>query len=130
MKATIKITDEIIAIPGDKIKFKFDYNKSELVRYLEDNYVTDPKEIKEQMKRSEYYKEFCRKKEDLLPYNGMTLIGKFISYSRIDKSPIVEIDWDLAGIRDKKINKILKKQHLYKRRGLLIDNSSMHSLLE
>ena len=82
VKQNIKLNDDIKS--DDMIRFKFDYYNSDLI-------TTD---------------DMTRKKEDLLKYHNMTIKGKFNSRSRIDNTPIIEINLDQPD-RNDKINEVL-----------------------
>ena len=102
---------------GDKIKFRFDFNYFNFITPMLDPvlfYKNDTESKKEQEKMMKWLEDFKNKfpgnyqSLDLSKYNNRTLSAKVNSFSRIDKYPILEVDFDLSKIRDEKINEILK----------------------
>lgn len=107
MKVIIK---QNIYLSDDIIKFKFDYDNSELVYPLVDNtafFSNDAKAIKEASDRMEYYNNFTREKGDLISLNGREIFGTFDSFSRIDGIPLIIIHDIYAEERNSKLSSIL-----------------------
>jgi hypothetical protein len=114
MNALIKIK---IVVPndvkeGDEIRFVYDYEKSSLIFPVDDwvmAFETDKKKVSEYNQRMKYYREnFISDKKLSKMFEGREISGKFKSFSRIDYTPIVEIDVSLEQLREDKINEILK----------------------
>ena len=114
MKALIKIE---IGVPddvkeGDEIRFSYDYEKSSLIFPIDDwmmAFETDKKKISEYNRRMKYYREnFISDKKLSKMFEGREISGKFKYFSRIDRTPIVEIDVSIEQLREDKINEILK----------------------
>ena len=95
---------------GDVVKFKFDYDNSEVVYPLIDNrdfFGNDAKAIKEASDRMEYYKDFTSNKKDTLSLDGREIFGTFESFSRIDGKPLVIIHDIIGEERNSKLSNIL-----------------------
>jgi hypothetical protein len=95
---------------GDIVKFKFDYDNSEVIYPFIDNiafFTNDAKSIKESSDRMEYYKNFTSNKKDTLSLDGMEIFGTFESFSRIDGKPLVIIHDIVGEERNSKLYKIL-----------------------
>lgn len=108
IKQNIDLSNDISK--DDIVKFKFDYDNSELIYPIIDNSVffsNDTKAIKEASDRMEYYNNFTSEKSDLISLNGREISGTFDSFSRIDGIPLIIIHDIYAEKRNSKLSSIL-----------------------
>ena len=104
MKALIRINDNLLDVKiGDFVQFIFNFNEFNLIRPLGD--LGSDYEWMEEF----WLKYPLRDKYQLRRYHNMLIIGKLDSFSRIYKTPILEVDFDLSIIRNNRINYILSK---------------------
>ena len=93
IKQNIDLSNDISK--DDIVKFKFDYDNSELIYPIIDS------------DRMEYYNNFTSEKSDLISLNGREISGTFDSFSRIDGIPLIIIHDIYAEKRNSKLSSIL-----------------------